>query len=304
MATPLKSPNTIDFNSAKVSARKAATQKYSDSFTDLRYKLTTVLQTTLEVEQLLKLFQKELLTTMELDGLRYLNDNQKFQVVSGKQTTHSCGYRLITPKDHLGEIIFYRSKRFSEKEMEIIEVLLSTLICPLRNAIYYQEAVVAALTDPLTGAGNRIALNNALIREIELSKRHQQPLSILLLDIDRFKNINDEYGHIAGDNVLKKLVETLSDLNRSTDINFRYGGEEFVVILNKTDLDGALIIAERIRQQIENTEIIFENDSINLTVSIGASTFRKGDSIESLFNRADKALYQVKEGGRNQVCGA
>jgi len=307
MATPLQTSNTIDFNSARLSLSKPQTPPPSDfvreDYSERRYRMAASLQTTLDIEQLLHTFLAELKPNVELDGLQYINENQKLQTVTGRKASHSCGYRLITANDHLGEIVFYRNTRFSDKNLQAIEVMLSALICPLRNALTYRDALMASLTDSLTGAGNRIAMDNALDREINLASRFKQPLSLLVLDIDRFKYVNDTYGHSAGDAVLKHLVDTLNKINRSTDLTFRYGGDELVVILNRTNADGALIIAERLRAAFETNALHFEEDIINTSVSIGVTSFNAKDCAETMFKRADKALYLIKSEGGNKVIG-
>lgn len=222
MATPLQTSNTIDFNSARLSLSKPQQTPLSESvredYSERRYRMASSLQTTLDIEQLLVLFLAELKPSVELDGLQYINENQRLQTVTGRKASHSCGYRLITANDHLGEIVFYRNTRFSDQNLQAIEVMLSALICPLRNALSYREAVMASLSDPLTGAGNRIALNNALEREINLARRFKQPLSILVMDIDKFKYANDTYGHSAGDAVLKQFVGIINKINRNADV--------------------------------------------------------------------------------------
>ena len=307
MATLLQPSNTIDFSSARISMNRPLPtppiEAPKENYSERRYRMAASLQTTLEIEKLLQLFLKELSPAIELDGLQYLNDHKTLQFLVGRKASHSCGYRLITAQDHLGEIVFYCSTRFSDRDLEGIEVMLSALICPLRNSLLYYEALTASLTDPLTGAGNRIALTNTLAREISLSRRHRHALSLLILDIDKFKLINDRYGHSAGDTVLKQIVRTLQQVNRQTDLSFRYGGEEFVVLLNRTHAEGALVIAERIRRTIADTEIAMEEQSVRITVSVGVTTFSDSDSPETLFNRADKALYMIKSAGGNKVIG-
>jgi diguanylate cyclase (GGDEF)-like protein len=155
----------------------------------------------------------------------------------------------------------------------------------------------------LTGAGNRIALNNALEREINLASRFKQPLSILVMDIDKFKHVNDTYGHSAGDAVLKHLVAILNKINRNTDLTFRYGGDEIVVLLNRTNADGALVIAERLRKAFDSEELLFGNDVIHTSVSIGMTEYADQDTAETMFTRADKALYMIKSEGGNKVFG-
>ncbi|WP_159931043.1 GGDEF domain-containing protein [Oceanicoccus sp. KOV_DT_Chl] len=171
----------------------------------------------------------------------------------------------------------------------------------------YKEAVLSALRDPLTGSGNRLALENTLEREIALATRHKLPLSLLVVDIDKFKLINDDYGHAAGDYVLKDVASNLAQCSRETDSAYRayrFGGEEFVLVLNNTSNQGAAIVAERIRQSIEKMTTTFEDNSIAVTVSVGLATLMDGDNMSSLFSRADKALYRAKGKGRNQVMNA
>ena len=307
MATPLQTSNTIDFNSARLSLSKPQQRPSSESvredYSERRYRMASSLQTTLDIEQLLQLFLAEIKPSVELDGLQYINESQRLQTVTGRKASHSCGYRLITANDHLGEIVFYRNTRFSDQNLQAIEVMLSALICPLRNALTYREAVMASLSDPLTGAGNRIALNNALEREINLASRFKQPLSILVMDIDKFKYVNDTYGHSAGDAVLRNLVSIINKINRNTDLTFRYGGDEIVVLLNRTNADGALVIAERLRKAFDSQELQFADDVIRSSVSIGVTTFANQDTAESMFTRADKALYLIKSEGGNKVIG-
>jgi diguanylate cyclase (GGDEF)-like protein len=162
---------------------------------------------------------------------------------------------------------------------------------------------MASLQDPLTGAGNRIAMDKALEREISLAHRFKQPMSLLVIDLDKFKQTNDTFGHSAGDAVLKHTVEIIRKINRNTDLTFRYGGDEIVVLLNRTNSEGALIIAERLRKAIESAEFVLEDQPIRQTVSIGVTSFCAKDTAESMFNRADKALYMIKNSGGNKIIG-
>ncbi len=160
-----------------------------------------------------------------------------------------------------------------------------------------------ALLDPLTRLGNRAALDNALRRELQLAERHHYELSVLMVDVDHFKKINDQYGHSAGDQVLQEIASTIEAVCRESDISFRYGGEEFVVLLRKTSEMGARIIAERLRREINFLEIEKGTAKIRPSVSIGIGTRASGqkEHINDLFERADKALYRAKQAGRNCV---
>ncbi|MEL7401766.1 MAG: GGDEF domain-containing protein, partial [Pseudomonadota bacterium] len=219
----------------------------------------------------------------------------------GKTSPHSVSYRLQTQQDYMGDLTFHRSTRFREHELANLEGLLTTLVYPMRNALRYYEALAAAFRDPLTGAGNRVALDKTLGREVELAKRHGQQLSVLMIDLDNFKQVNDDFGHSMGDKVLKDAAECMSACIRQTDMCFRYGGEEFLVMLSSADQAGALRIAERIRMSISDMRFKNAKGELQVTTSIGSATLRGTDSMESLVQRADNALYEAKHGGRNRV---
>jgi len=301
MATPLTKSNTIALTQVKRSAHDGNDGLSPDIYQDIRLKLLSLLQSTLDLEQMLLILFNELQAIVDLGGLTYSEESRYLELAQGKKARHSCGYRLITQQDHLGEICFYNSKRFSEQDLELIEIVLGVLVCPLRNALNYRDALVASLTDPLTGAGNRIALSDTLTREIELAKRHESDLAVLMLDLDNFKQVNDKHGHIVGDLVLRKVVDTLRQANRQTDLSFRYGGEEFVVLLNKTNLEGAKVIGDRIRKAVETLSIELSDTTLQVTISIGATTLAANDDMDSFLQRADSALYQAKNEGRNRV---
>lgn len=178
------------------------------------------------------------------------------------------------------------------------------LVYPLRNALLYRRAVQSAQRDPLTGIGNRAALETALKREIDLSHRNGSPLAMMVFDLDHFKNVNDTYGHAAGDCALKQFAQTVGKCARGTDMLFRFGGEEFVLLLNNTEMMGATQLGERIREAVEEMELECEGARFGITVSVGVAATRIDDTPESLFKRADFLLYSAKSGGRNCVCSA
>ncbi|MDF2179641.1 diguanylate cyclase [Aliiglaciecola sp. CAU 1673] len=154
--------------------------------------------------------------------------------------------------------------------------------------------------DPLTQIPNRNAYNDRVDMEYRRWRRHGTDLCLALVDIDRFKDINDNYGHAGGDKTLQVIAQQISKCLRSTDFLARWGGEEFVILLPQTPVDELEKPLQHIRQQIENIPFKFKDISVTITVSIGASNFCAGDSIESVFDRADRALYQAKREGRNR----
>ena len=158
-----------------------------------------------------------------------------------------------------------------------------------------------AMIDPLTQVFNRGTYNMEIVQMIKEFKRYKNPAALIIIDIDHFKIFNDDYGHKAGDAVLTLVASVIKGAVRDTDMVFRYGGEEFVVLLNKLDFKNALTVAEKVRAQIESHPLRNKSTVLNITVSIGLSCFKEGDIESSIFERADKALYQGKQNGRNRV---
>ena len=156
-----------------------------------------------------------------------------------------------------------------------------------------------ALKDALTGIWNRQALNELLEKEYSRWQRYQKPLSVVVWDIDFFKRVNDNYGHAAGDKVLKTIARIFQQQTRNTDFIARFGGEEFMGIFPETDLKDALVLANKIREKVEHSKFHYENKPVPITASAGLASFRGNDTIDDVFKRADKALYQAKESGRN-----
>jgi len=264
-------------------------------------KLAGLLQTSLEIPNVLEYFLTAAKEVVRFDGIHFEYEPMKVELKFGKQAKHRCFYRLRLCEELLGVINFSRKIPFTPDEMSTMETLLCQLIYPLRNAILYQKAVKAAHVDPLTGANNRAALDKTLQREVELAHRHQLPLSVVLIDLDKFKSVNDIYGHSAGDYILKTLVTCVDETVRGSDMAFRYGGEEFMLILSGTDTEGAKRIAERLRCAIETYPFVYDRQEIAVTASFGVAALTKRDDAKQLFNKADSALYQAKDAGRNQV---
>ena len=160
-----------------------------------------------------------------------------------------------------------------------------------------------ALTDPLTPVLNRRALVNRLMAEVDRARRYESVVTILMIDLDHFKGVNDTYGHLAGDQVLRDVAQLLQHEVRSVDIVARYGGEEFIVVLPETSTEGGVTFAERIRERIEARTFESTGHSLLLTTSIGVASFPSARvaSMEDLVARADEALYRAKAEGRNRV---
>jgi two-component system cell cycle response regulator len=168
---------------------------------------------------------------------------------------------------------------------------------------YHEEIYRMTIIDGLTQVHNKRYLYEALEREIIRARRHARELSFLMFDIDHFKKINDVHGHLAGDFVLKELARVVQGRIRRDEVFARYGGEEFAIILPETTLEGATLLADSIREKIEENRFVFQSERIRVTVSIGVSTLEEADKGSTdLIRRADECLFEAKRSGRNRVC--
>ncbi|WP_347901376.1 GGDEF domain-containing protein [Pseudomonas purpurea] len=307
----MKSPtqtNAIDFDSAKLQRLGFGQQppllERPVGLAQLRQQMGLQLQTSLEPQRILGLFFRQVQRLVPLDALTYQHKGSDLRLEFGQRGHHSVSYSLSHEGEFLGELVFRRNQRFSELDQGNLESLLSTLLYPMRNALLYRVATQSALRDPLTDTGNRIAMDQTLQREIEMARRHMQPLSLLMLDIDHFKRINDNYGHSAGDQVLKAVAASIKGQLRNVDMVFRFGGEEFLILLSNTPREAAAMVGERLRNAAQTQDYMADETPIALTVSLGCSTLLPGESAESLLRRADSALYVAKREGRNRLAMA
>ncbi len=275
--------------------------RVKSAFREEQWKLSNSLQTTLDVNRLIEFFSQAVQETIGSAGYAYSNNGEDIQIRNGISAAYSYNYRLIVDQEDLGELRLTRRKAFSNLEVKQIDNLIGCLGYPLRNALRYREALRSAHTDPLTQVNNRVAMDDCMRREWELARRHKTPLSLMLIDIDHFKSFNDRYGHSYGDQILKSVAQTIRESIRASDLIFRYGGEEFVIILSNTEITGAALMAERLRRAIENMRLNAEAETVRVTASFGVTSLNSATSARDLLTHADQAMYQAKQNGRNQV---
>ena len=190
-------------------------------------------------------------------------------------------------------------KQYSSYPIRELYELISLLIkfMKLRDA----EMFTAATKDGLTGVYNRLYFEDFIKHQLSIAERYHEQMSVILLDLDKFKLINDTYGHLVGDGVLREVAARLRAAVRDVDVVGRYGGEEFMVVVHNTPLVTAQEIAERVCVRVASTPIQLQNVAIDITVSVGLAEVSEADTASSFMDRADHALYLAKDRGRNRV---
>ena len=174
-------------------------------------------------------------------------------------------------------------------------------IAEAKRQVSLQDLAAQSMRDPLTGSFNRRYLEQRLDSEVKLAHRHSKPLSVIMLDMDKFKSVNDNHGHSIGDLVLVQLAQTTKKVMRETDALVRYGGEEFVVLLPETDVSGAERLGEKVRTAVETFTFGDNCHVLKLTCSLGVAALAREENGPQLVDRADRALYEAKSSGRNKV---
>ena len=212
------------------------------------------------------------------------------------------GLAVLTYLIRFSFIGLMRGRRFTEEEQERVEGLLGLAAPAIRNALRFFSVSQQLERDPLTGLGNRRALCVQGGQWLADSVRHHQPISLLVMDLDRFKDVNDSHGHPVGDRLLCKVAETLMRVTRQADLCVRMGGDEFVVLLPWTGLADALDCAERIRRSVSAERVETPSGEwVSPRMSIGVATHRGGMDMDHLYHQADQALYAAKRAGADCV---
>ncbi len=254
----------------------------------------------LDIQSLLEQFLMSMCTWLPLCGVRYTIADTGEAFIAGRASKRSSSAALVLGPETLGTVELFAFSAMGAPA----QTILAPLVSPLRNALAYHRAMHLARRDTLSGLGNRSALDQAMTTEAARAHRFGLPFTLLVVDIDHFKAVNDTLGHSTGDEVIRSVACELSACLRPYDQAFRYGGEEFVVLLGQTGMGKGMEIAERIRRRIAARCRPEADPGRRITVSLGVASFTPEETLDQLFDRADKALYRAKEKGRNRSVAA
>ncbi|MBP1624305.1 MAG: response receiver-modulated diguanylate cyclase [Acidobacteria bacterium] len=250
-----------------------------------------------------------IIETVWNSGDPYVNNSYSFElrVPFGKESVFIRSilcYPLVRRGEKIGiiELINKIGGAFTREDAALIETMLDPLSVAIRTANRFEDADRLTITDDLTQLYNYRYLMKYLEADVKRCLRYKKKVSLLFIDIDGFKRINDTFGHLAGSQALAEMGQVFKRIVRETDVVGRYGGDEFVIVLPETPLNGALAIAERIRKKVEECEFVAQNLSIRLTVSLGVANCPKHTlTAEGLIKKADAAMYRAKELSKNSI---
>ncbi|MBN1570444.1 MAG: GGDEF domain-containing protein [Acidobacteria bacterium] len=242
-------------------------------------------------------------------GTPYINNNYLFEIrVPFSKESVFIRSVLCYPLQRRGEkvgvieLINKGSGTFTRMDQDLIEMLLSPLAIAIRTVDMFENAERLTITDDLTKLYNYRYLMKYLQADVKRCLRYKKKVSLLFIDVDGFKRINDTFGHLVGSQALAEMGQVFKRIVRETDVVGRYGGDEFVIVLPETPLNGAMVIAERIRKKVEECEFVAQNLSIRLTVSLGVANCPKHTlTAEGLIKKADAAMYRAKELSKNSI---
>ncbi|WP_286266425.1 GGDEF domain-containing protein [Thalassotalea atypica] len=249
------------------------------------------LQTTLDLKQLLNKFAMEAAKYIDFSGLTFSSDCPDVTVRGSRKGKYERQFELVIENNYLGTLTYAINSSMSSTNYKILKELHQYLLYPIKNAIAYNNALMLAMQDGLTGLGNRRYFDKQLHRAITHSNRQKTDVGLVVCDLNKFKAINDSFGHHIGDNVLIHFANALKSSVRESDSIFRFGGDEFVLLVEDASRESLDIINQRIHQAITNDPLLMK---YQVTCSLGATFLNRADTAISFFERADQALYRRK----------
>ena len=254
----------------------------------------------LDLERLFECLLTEGQGFVRFDGLQFLAAERGADIMLGFSRQHRQRFELKLGQRSLGEVILMRAKPFTPRDERDSERLVESLVYPLDNALEHHKVTMKAMTDGATGLRNQRAMDDLLPREIRLARRVEEPLAAILISVDYLESISEHHGSQVGEQAWQSVAETLAGRLRESDLIFRTESDEFCILLSQTSLDGALVLAERLRQEVDRC-VSYDNVQFVLTASAGVTELSVTDDAHTLVSRATDALTLARTAGRNQV---
>lgn len=277
------------FNSA------AQFHHHNDNSVDLQL-LAEQLQRSIILPDVLNTFADFITDYIDFVGLQFHSSIGVSEISNNVNNMTPTIFDIDVEQEHLGQLVYFSPRALSTKLKHTLQQWHKVLAYPLRNALMYTRVLQLATRDPLTGLSNRGDFDKVLAKQLECVRRRHRSFSLMLLDLDNFKQVNDNHGHQMGDQTLIEFAAILNRCVRGTDSVFRFGGDEFAIILDDNQLTSSEVVAKRIIKTVKDNSLLKQH---GITTSIGLALATSKDNQTSVFARADKALYQVKRNGRN-----
>ncbi|WP_448211217.1 GGDEF domain-containing protein [Colwellia sp. MEBiC06753] len=249
------------------------------------------LQTTLELDRIIAKFAMEASKYIDFTGLKFQALDAQSTMRGSRKGKFNRQFNLLLAGEILGTLTYELNKKISSSNAKILEELHHYLIHPLNNALTYRRALMLAMQDGLTGLGNRRHFDEQLKRAMHQSLRNHDKVGLIVADLNKFKAINDTFGHAIGDSVLIHFANALRASMRDSDSIFRFGGDEFAVLIESAGKESLEVIYHRIHQAVASDDLLVE---YQVTCSLGATFMNKADNAKSFFERADQDLYRRK----------
>ncbi len=249
------------------------------------------LQTTLELDAMLSKFAMEASKYVDFSGLYFESNITSAAIRGSRKGKIERRFTLTAAGEVLGELVYAMNSPLSSTNVNILRELHAYLVHPIKNALAYKQALLLAMQDSLTGLGNRRYFDEQLNRAMHQAKRSHASVGIIVADLNKFKAINDTFGHAVGDKVLQHFADALRVSVRDSDSLFRFGGDEFVVLIEAADEQSLNVIYQRINDAVSLDAYLAK---YQVSCSLGATFMLKDDTVHSFFERADKDLYRQK----------
>lgn len=255
---------------------------------------TDKLHAVLDFYKLFDTFIHDLRKELPCDGIKFQESKVNLSFVDGNLEKNRSSYNIKYKGQVLGDICFSRKKAFLKSELEMIENMVAGLIVPLHNALLYQYTIFLAQHDELTGLRNGSYYYDFLRLEIERAHRYKTPFSILLINLNGLRELNEKHSHAAGDTALIYLAKKIEHDVRSCDMVFRDGGDNFLIFLPNANESNAMTVAERIKKTAMSCSCVYNDQNIYITLSAGIATVLPEDTVFNLITRLDKSLSHAK----------